>query len=193
MAITERKVFLQTLRNARSRVILLDRLKSSILNNTAVDLKTVPFSGSNSSNLYEAIQCYINYGELPLNGKIEDFWKPYEQTLQINNSEERTMKNTDWNKITQSPLTSFDFKSVESAFGMPMRYANNSSQLVACLEKSKLMLDDIFQEKINFLLNGLFYADGEVKKSLFIEENMSVFFELKKCVYDAHIKSLNKV
>lgn len=48
-------------------------------------------------------------------------------------------------------LTSFDFKSVESAFGMPMRYANNSSHLVACLEKSKLMLDDIFQEKINFL------------------------------------------
>ena len=103
------------------------------------------------------------------------------------------MKNTDWKKITQSPLTSFDFKSVESAFGMPMRYANNSSHLVACLEKSKLMLDDIFQEKINFLLNGLFYADGEVKKSLFIEENMSVFFELKKCVYDAYIKSLNKI
>ena len=69
MAITERKVFLQTLRDARSRVILLDRLKSSILNNTAVDLETVPFSGSNSSNLYEAIQCYIDYGELPLNGK----------------------------------------------------------------------------------------------------------------------------
>ena len=54
------------------------------------------------------------------------------------------MKNTDWKKSTQRPLTSFDFKSVESAFGMPMRYANNSSHLVACLEKSKLMLDDIF-------------------------------------------------
>ena len=94
---------------------------------------------------------------------------------------------------TNKDFTNFDFKSVESAFGMPMRYANNSSHLVACLEKSKLMLDDIFQEKINFLLNGLFYADGEVKKSLFIEENMSVFFELKKCVYDAHIKSLNKI
>ena len=39
------------------------------------------------------------------------------------------MKNTDWKKITQRPLTSFDFKSVESAFGMPMRYANNSSHL----------------------------------------------------------------
>ena len=110
MAITERKVFLQTLRNARSRVILLDRLKSSILNNTAVDLETVPFSGFNSSNLYEAIQCYIDYGELPLNGKIENFWKTYEQTLQINNSEERNMKHTDWKKITQRPLTSEEKK-----------------------------------------------------------------------------------
>lgn len=106
MAITERKVFLQTLRNARSRVILLERLKSSILNNTAVDLETVPFSGSNSSNLYEAIQCYIDYGELPLNGKIEDFWKTYEQTLQINNSEERNMKHTDWKKLHKDPLLS---------------------------------------------------------------------------------------
>ena len=88
MAITERKVFLQTLRNARSRAILLDRLKSSILNNTAVDLESVSFSGSNSSNLDEAIQSYIDYGELPPSGKIEDFWKAYEQTLQINNSEE---------------------------------------------------------------------------------------------------------
>ena len=81
MAITERKVFLQTLKNARSRVILLDRLKSSILDNTAVDLEIVPFAGTNSTNLDEAIQCYIDYGELPLSGKIEDFWKVYEQAL----------------------------------------------------------------------------------------------------------------
>ena len=81
MAITERKVFLQTLKNARSRVILLDRLKSSILDNTAVDLETVPFAGTNSTNLDEAIQCYINYGELPISGKLNDFWKAYEQAL----------------------------------------------------------------------------------------------------------------
>lgn len=84
MPITERKVFLQTLKNARSRVILLDRLKSSILNNTAVDLETVPFAGTNgtnSTNLDEAIQCYINYGELPISGKLNDFWKAYEQAL----------------------------------------------------------------------------------------------------------------
>lgn len=81
MAITERKVFLQTLKNARSRVILLDRLKTSILDNTAVDLETVPFAGTNSTNLDEAIQCYIDYGELPISGKLNDFWKAYEQAL----------------------------------------------------------------------------------------------------------------
>ncbi|EPT35451.1 hypothetical protein [Streptococcus agalactiae] len=87
MAIKERKLFLETLKDARSRVVLLDRLKSSILDNTAVDLETVPFAGSNSTNLDEAIQCYIGYGELPLSGKIEDFWKAYEQALQKENSE----------------------------------------------------------------------------------------------------------
>lgn len=88
MAIKERKLFLETLKDARSRVVLLDRLKSSILDNTAVDLETVPFAGSNSTNLDEAIQCYIDYGELPLSGKIEDFWKAYEQALQKENSED---------------------------------------------------------------------------------------------------------
>ena len=88
MAITDRKLFLSTLKDARSRVILVDRLKSSILNNTAVDLETVPFAGTNSTNLDEAIQCYIDYGELPLSGKLEDFWKAYEQALQLGNLEE---------------------------------------------------------------------------------------------------------
>lgn len=88
MAIADRKLFLSTLKDARSRVVLLDRLKSSILDNTAVALETVPFAGSNSTNLDEAIQCYIDYGELPLSGKIDDFWKVYEQALQKDNLEE---------------------------------------------------------------------------------------------------------
>lgn len=93
MAITERKVFLQTLKNARSRVILLDQLKSSILDNTAVDLETVPFAGTNSTNLDEAIQCYIDYGELPISGKLNDFWKAYEQALA---DEEKKHKGNKW-------------------------------------------------------------------------------------------------
>lgn len=88
MAITDRKLFLSILKDARSRAILLYRLKSSILDNTSVDLETVPFAGTNSTNLDEAIQCYIDYGELPLSGKIEDFWTAYEQALQLDNLEE---------------------------------------------------------------------------------------------------------
>lgn len=64
MAIADRKLFLSILKDARSRAILLDRLKSSILDNTAVDLETVPFAGNNSTNLVEAIQCYIDYIEM---------------------------------------------------------------------------------------------------------------------------------
>lgn len=92
MAITDRKLFLSTLKDARSRAILLGRLKSSILDNPAVDLETVPFAGTNSTNLYEAIQCYIDYGELPLSGKLEDFWKSYEQVLKVDSLEKEQIK-----------------------------------------------------------------------------------------------------
>lgn len=88
MAIPERKVFLQTLKDARSRVMLLNRLKSSIFDNITVDLETVPFEGINTTDLESAIQCYIDYGELPPSGKLEDFWKAYEQVLKIDNLEE---------------------------------------------------------------------------------------------------------
>ncbi|WP_156009743.1 hypothetical protein [Streptococcus ruminantium] len=88
MAIPERKVFLQTLKDARSRVMLLDRLKSSIFDNTALVLETVPFEGINTTDLEAAIQCYIDYGELPPSGKLEDFWKAYEQVLKIDNLED---------------------------------------------------------------------------------------------------------
>ncbi|WP_449449022.1 hypothetical protein [Streptococcus suis] len=92
MAITDRKLFLSTLKDARSRAILLGRLKSSILDNPAVDLETVPFAGTNSTNLDEAIQCYIDYGELPLSGKLEDFWKAYEQVLKVDSLEKEQIK-----------------------------------------------------------------------------------------------------
>lgn len=92
---------------------------------------------------------------------------------------------------TETTFTNFDFQNVENTLAMPMRYANNSSHLLACLEKSKLMLDETSQEKIDFLSKGLFNLDGEVKKSLFIEENMNIFSELKTRISDTYIKHLN--
>ena len=92
---------------------------------------------------------------------------------------------------TETTFTNFDFQNVENTLAMPMRYASNSSHLLACLEKSKLMLDETSQEKIDFLSKGVFYSDGEAKKSSFIEENMSIFSELKTRISDAYIKHLN--
>lgn len=88
MAITDKKEFFRTLKNARSRVILVDRLKSTILDNTEVDLWDIPFAGTNSTNLEEAIQCYIDYGELPLSGGLNAFWEAYEQALSTEESED---------------------------------------------------------------------------------------------------------
>lgn len=41
----------------------------------------IPFQAENSDNLEEALQCYMHYGELPMSGNLEDFWKAYSKAL----------------------------------------------------------------------------------------------------------------
>lgn len=41
----------------------------------------VPFAAENSDNLEDALQCYMHYGELPMSGNIEDFWKAYSEVV----------------------------------------------------------------------------------------------------------------
>ena len=46
------------------------------------ELKNVPFCADNSDNLEEAIQCYVHYGELPISGNFDDFWKSYKKFVE---------------------------------------------------------------------------------------------------------------
>lgn len=75
-----KKEFFTKLKNARSRQKLVDRLEAELLDN--LDLEDVPFCGTNSTNLQNAISCYIHYGEPPLFGKLEDFWEAYKKALE---------------------------------------------------------------------------------------------------------------
>ncbi|MBF0778160.1 hypothetical protein [Streptococcus cuniculi] len=75
-----KKEFFAKLKNARSRMKLVQRLESELLD--GLDLEDVPFCGTNSTNLQNAISCYIHYGELPLSGKLEDFWEPYKKAVE---------------------------------------------------------------------------------------------------------------
>ena len=72
--------FMKKLKEARASQLLIERLTNEIFSD--YDLDAIPFSASNSDNLGEAIQCYIHYGEMPLSGNIDDFWKSYKKCVQ---------------------------------------------------------------------------------------------------------------
>lgn len=72
--------FMKKLKEARSTQLLIERLTDEIFSD--YDLDGIPFAANNSNTLGEAIQCYIHYGELPLSGNIDDFWKSYKKYAQ---------------------------------------------------------------------------------------------------------------
>lgn len=72
--------FIKKLKEARACQLLIERRIKEILQD--YHLNEVHFKAENSDNLAEAIQCYIHYGELPLSGNIDDFWKSYKKCVQ---------------------------------------------------------------------------------------------------------------
>ena len=72
--------FMKKLKEARSSQLLIQRLTNEIFSD--YDLDAIPFAANNSNTLGEAIQCYIHYGEMPLSGNIDDFWKSYKKFVQ---------------------------------------------------------------------------------------------------------------
>lgn len=82
MVVRDKNAFLQTLLRARKLSEELYQLKSVLLDNSSVDFEDIPFDGVNSDTLAEAIQCFIDYGELPPSDNLEDFWDTYEKAIQ---------------------------------------------------------------------------------------------------------------
>ncbi|WP_249630113.1 hypothetical protein [Streptococcus uberis] len=68
----EEKEFLNNLKEARSRKVLVDRLTNGLLTSFDFSLRDIEFG---NSNLEDAISCYVMYGELPESGSISEFWK----------------------------------------------------------------------------------------------------------------------
>jgi hypothetical protein len=71
--------FMSKLNEARRLTISKNILMGSILGN--YDFGHVLFEADNSGNLEEALQCYVNYGEFPESGNLEDFWKAYSKAV----------------------------------------------------------------------------------------------------------------
>ena len=71
--------FLSKLKEARRLEIAQSVLMGSILSNH--DFGNVTFEAQNAGNLEEALQCYVNYGEFPESGNLEDFWEAYSKAV----------------------------------------------------------------------------------------------------------------
>lgn len=74
-----KEAFMSKLKEARRLTIAKNVLMGSILGN--YDFGNVPFEAENAGNLEEALQCYVNYGEFPESGNLEDFWEAYSKAV----------------------------------------------------------------------------------------------------------------
>ncbi|AXQ78551.1 hypothetical protein DDV21_005370 [Streptococcus chenjunshii] len=71
--------FNRKMRRARRLTEQVIQLKWEILSN---DELLTPFKGINSTTLDEAINCYIDYGELPLSNHFDDFYEAYKRAYE---------------------------------------------------------------------------------------------------------------
>ena len=71
--------FMSKLKEARRLELAQSVLVGSIFGN--YDFGHVPFEADNSGNLEEALQCYVNYGEFPESGNLEDLWEAYSRAV----------------------------------------------------------------------------------------------------------------
>lgn len=74
-----KEAFMSNLKEARRLELAQSVLMGSILGNH--DFGDVPFEAQNADNLEEALQCYVNYGEFPESGNLEDFWEAYSKAV----------------------------------------------------------------------------------------------------------------
>lgn len=77
--ISSKKEFLSKLQEARNLELRKRDIIEDLFGNHSFD--DIPFQGEDSDNLEEAIQCYINYGELPLSRDLEEFWDSYSNAV----------------------------------------------------------------------------------------------------------------
>ncbi|MEX2803835.1 hypothetical protein AB3329_01775 [Streptococcus sp. H31] len=74
-----KKEFNQKMKEARCLMEQVNQIRREIL---PIDELTFPFKGTNSSTIDEAINCYIDYGELPLSNHFDDFYEAYKRACE---------------------------------------------------------------------------------------------------------------
>lgn len=73
--IISKQEFFRKLKQVRKKTEEVNALTRELIDVDGIE--DVYFGADNAFNLEEAIQCYIQYGEKPISGNIDDFWTPY--------------------------------------------------------------------------------------------------------------------
>ena len=92
-----------------------------------------------------------------------------------------------------SHFTLLDYQLIEDAFSRPVYYADcqSFSLLDRLKSASEILTDEDSQSKIKFLTDGLKNSDGNVAKTIFVEEHINLFNDLNDRIFEAKFIKLN--
>ena len=90
-------------------------------------------------------------------------------------------------------FTLLDYQLIEDAFGRPIYYVNGRS--FALLDRlnsaSEILTDEDSQSKIKILTDGIKNSDGNVAKTVFVEEHLDLFKDLNDRITEAKCVKIN--
>lgn len=90
-------------------------------------------------------------------------------------------------------FTLLDYQLIEDAFDRPIYYANGrvSTLLVRLISASEILTDEDSLSKIKILTDGLKNSDGNVVRTVFVEEHLDLFRDLNDRVTKAKCVKIN--
>jgi len=71
--------FMSKLQEARRLEVKKKELVGDIFEDYTFE--NIPFEAEDADNFGDAIECYIQYGEFPMSGKLEEFWEVYSREV----------------------------------------------------------------------------------------------------------------
>jgi len=90
-------------------------------------------------------------------------------------------------------FTLLDYQLIEDAFSRPLYYVNGQS--FALLDRlnsaSEILTDEDSQSKIRVLTEGLKNSDGNVVRTVFVEEHLDLFRDLNDSIFEAKCVKIN--
>lgn len=133
--------FIKKLKEARASKLLIDRRLNEIFDGN--DFEHVHFEADNSDNLEEAIQCYVNYGEMPISKNLDDFWNCYKKKIEKRRENKMNTKMNLEEKVQQWFVD------------RNLHEANPVKQFLKLMEESGELFEGIAKDKSELIYDAL--------------------------------------